>query len=375
MRNKPSVQTALLGALLLHLRSQRANSRSSLSAVTGLSPSTVGLYVDILLSGGYIAESGLEKGMLGRPKRTLGLLANAGWFAGIEFNAERLRAVGIDFAGVQQQELVSHFLPKVDKASVIAEIKKAVSTLAKNADGPLCSIGIGAPGIVDPMKGNAIHYAFIPDWKNVSLVATIERRFRVPVILENNLRAIALAERWFGGGRELDEYVVLGPRSGFGMAIVKDGRLMSGVHHAAGEIGNWHWPVDGKQGELHNALASPAVWRRLNGLSAKGRLPPDLYVALSKFANESGPVWRAIVDEYATLLSHLQLVLDSHTYFLHGPLTALGARFCQAIVDRIAVVTPLLQQSPLKLVPSTLGDDAGALGAASLAMEAWLPRR
>jgi len=375
MRNKQSVQIALLGSILLQLRSQRANSRSTLSKVTGLSPSTIGLYVDQLLSASWITETGLEQGVMGRPKRKLSLRAEAGWFAGIEFNAERLRAVCVDFAGVQKNALVTRLPAKVDTRTVLKEIKSLITELGNQAEGPLCAVGVGAPGIIDPVAGRALYYSCISDWRNVPLVAEIQRRFHTKVALENNLRAIALAERWFGGGRELDDYVVLGPRSGFGTAIVKDGKLVNGVHHAAGEIGCWTWPIGTKQLQLNDALSAPAVWRRLSGLSTKSKLPSDLYQALSAFSEESGKEWQSIVDEYSRLLELLQWMLDSHTYFLHGPQTALGERFCQAIVEKLKKRVPAFQDSMLQLVPSSLGDDAGALGAASLAMEVWAPER
>jgi predicted NBD/HSP70 family sugar kinase len=305
----------------------------------------------------------------------LSLRADAGWFAGIEFNAERLRAVCVDFAGNQKTSLVTRLPAKVDTRGVLKEIKNAIIELEKQAEGPMCAIVVGAPGISDPLAGRAIYYSFIPDWRNVPLVAEIQRRFETRVTLENNLRAIALAERWFGGGRGLDDYVVLGPRSGFGMAIVKNGKLISGSHHSAGEIGCWSWPIDGAQRPLHDVLSSPAVWRRLNELSEKSKLPSDLYQALSKFGEESGKEWQSIVDDYARLLELLQWLLDSHTYFLHGPQTALGERFCQAIVDKLIARVPAFTDTRLHLVPSKLGDDAGALGAASLAMENWVPDR
>ena len=171
MRNKPSVQTALQGSILLQLRSQRANSRSSLSKITGLSPSTVGLYVDQLLSASWITETGLEQGVMGRPKRKLSLRAEAGWFAGIEFNAERLRAVCVDFAGVQKNALVTRLPAKVDTRSVLKEIKSAITELGKQAEGPLCAVGVGAPGIIDKqpagiISGNAESFPGVNGSKN-----------------------------------------------------------------------------------------------------------------------------------------------------------------------------------------------------------------
>jgi hypothetical protein len=67
----------------------------------------------------------------------------------------------------------------------------------------------------------------------------------------------------------------------------------------------------------------------------------------------------------------LHLLLDSPSYFLHGPLTALGERFCSDIARQAATLMPSLRDMPPNIVVSSLGEDAGALGAASHAMEAW----
>ncbi len=188
--------------------------------------------------------------------------------------------------------------------------------------------------------------------------------------LDNNLRTIALAERWFGGAAELGDFVILGPRSGFGIAIVIGGRVVSGAEHAAGEIGRWPWADNT---ELHDALSSPAVWRRLTGKTKRASLPTDLHTALAGLADQRDDARTAIINDYAKVLASLHLLLDTHSYFLHGPLTALGEAFCSDTTNRIATLVPSLQNKPIRLSRSQLGDDAGALGAASLAMEKWAP--
>ena len=124
---------------------------------------------------------------------------------------------------------------------------------------------------------------------------------------------------------------------------------------------------------MHDALSSPAVWRRLAGVTSRARLPADLHAALEGLAQTEGGAWDIVVNDYARVLGLLHLLLDSSAYFLHGPLTALGTRFCTAITDQAMLLMPALSDMPLTIMPSSLGDDAGALGAASHAMEGWRP--
>jgi predicted NBD/HSP70 family sugar kinase len=376
MRKNPIVQRETLGAAVLQVRSGRATSRTTLSKALAISPSTTGLYVDHLIAEKFLHESGLNQGAMGRPRRILTTQSDAGWFVGVEFNAQRIQAVGVDFSG-SLKETVEVILPaEVMADQVIKSILACVAKLAAMMQGPLLSVGLGVPGLVDAQAGVGLYYAFIPDWKQVPLVELIGSKLNVPVILQNNLRAIALAERWFGLGHGLNDYVILGPRSGFGIAMVQDGKLIEGAHHTAGEVGRWPWPLDGGAGgsqELHHALSAPATWRRLAGVDVRARLPEDLRAGLAALAESSGTEWDAVCADYARVIGLLHLIINTGVFILHGPLTMLGERFCHSITESAFTQMPVLRTTGLKIVPSTLGDNAGALGAASLAMEAWLP--
>src|SRR5690606_1512748 len=144
------------------------------------------------------------------------------------------------------------------------------------------------------------NYRYIPEWSNVPVNPKLHERFKVPITLENNLRAIALAERWFGGGRDLSDYVILGPRAGFGIAVVQNGELARGVRQAAGEIGYWRWSLRSSEGkELQNAVSASAVWQRLSGEAAGSKVPRDLRRALADIANTSGSAWTEVVQDFA----------------------------------------------------------------------------
>ncbi len=376
MRKNPIVQRETLGAAVLQVRSGRATSRTTLAKALGISPSTTGLYVDHLIAENYLSESGLNQGPMGRPRRILSTQAEAGWFAGVEFNAQRVQAVGVDFSG-SLRATVELLLPAdVVTEQVIKSILTCVAKLATTMQGPLLSVGLGVAGLVDAQAGVGLYYAFIPDWNQVPVAEKIGSKLNVPVILQNNLRAIALAERWFGIGHGLNDYVILGPRSGFGVAMVQDGRVVEGAHHAAGEVGRWPWPlmggaIDGQ--ELHHALSAPATWRRLAGVDGRAKLPEDLRAGLAAVSDSAGPEWDAVCGDYARVIGLLHMIVDTGVFILHGPLTMLGERFCHSITDAACALMPALRNGGLKVVPSTLGDNAGALGAASLAMEAWAP--
>lgn len=377
MRTNPIFQAETLANVILQIRSGRAISRTTLGRTLGISPSTVGMYVDRLIEEKFLDEYGIRQGPLGRPRRLLKTRHEAGWFAGVEFNAQRVQVVGVDFSGKAVASVAESLPAEVDTQMIFKVIYRCIATLAGRLQGSLLSVGLGVPGLVDPKNGMGLHYAFIFDWNNVPVCQKISAKLGVPVILQNNLRAIALAERWFGLGHDLNHYVILGPRSGFGVAMVQNGVVLNGAQHAAGEVGRWPWPLGGsgevKSQELHHVLSAPATWRRLAGFSTKAKLPEDLRAALAVFANGKSPQWNAVCMDFARVIGCLQLLTDTEVFILHGPLTVLGESFCESITQAVHSLSPALAQSSTRIVSSTLGDDAGALGAASLAMEAWSP--
>lgn len=344
-----------------------------------LSPSTAGFYVDQLISRGLLEESGLDQGPMGRPKRALSTVASAGWFAGVEFHAARLQAVRVDFSGRFATPLAETLPASADAPAVVASVASIVQNLAADATGPLLAIGVGAPGVVDPRGGVGREYRYIAQWRDVAIVEALGARFRVPVSLEHNLRAVALAEQSFGGGKDIENFVCLGLRSGFGVGIVSGGRVVSGAHHAAGELGRWPWtgtpavPV-----ELQENLSAPAIYRRVKGLAADARTPADLREAFASdvprlFTKDSmDAVWQPVVGELARVIACLNLLLDPSAFFLHGPLTAIGPQFCGALTESARAQIGA-SSAALRVEPSVLGAEAGALGAASLAMGSWSP--
>lgn len=366
-------QQQLQARIILEVRSGRATSRRTLAGALKLSPTTAGQYVDDLIGAGLMMETGLEQGPLGRPKRMLSLKGEKGWFVGIEFNAERVQAVRVDFCGKQTGAQVRVLPASADAARVWGEIGEMIEKLREGAEGPLLGIGMGVPGVVDLERGVGVEYAFLPGWREVAVTGPMKAQYQVPVTLDNNLRVIALAERWFGDGLGLEDYVILGPRSGFGLAVVHGGRLMRGAHYAAGEAGRWPWPFLEGGRRVHDVLSAPGVWRRLAGVESKAMLPADLWDAIGGFKGETGLVWDEVVSDFAHFLGCVQMLLDTGTYFLHGPLTRLGRRFCDEVLAGMESQFPELRGSMPRLVGSSLGDDAGALGAVSLAMEKWVP--
>lgn len=371
MRTFKSTQQNMQARIVCEVRRGLIISRVALAEELEIAPSTMGIHVDELVRGGFLIESGTSQGAAGRPKRLLKLVPKAGWFAGVEFTGGRLQAVRLDFAGGVEEILVEALPERLSAKEMVKRIAHAVNRLHDGSVGPLLGAGIGSPGFVDPQTGTVIYSQFQPDWQNVPLAGLLTHQLRTRVLVENNLHVITLAERWFGEGRDEKDFAIVRARLGFGLGVVKDGRLLSGSHHAVGEIGMLPWPLEGGDKQVHEALSAVRVWKDLSGSAAS--VPEDLREAISHLTIEDNNAWQAVVTDYARVLGMVQLMMDARVFFLHGPLTALGERFCEAVMARSLECVTALKHSPLLLRPTKLGGEAGALGAASLAMETWNP--
>lgn len=99
-------------------------------------------------------------------------------------------------------------------------------------------IGIGVPSIVDVEKGIVYNVQNIPSWQEVPLKDLLEKRYRVPVYVNNDANCFAVGEKYFGRGKKYQNIVGLIMGTGLGAGIIVNDRLYSGTNCAAGEFGN-----------------------------------------------------------------------------------------------------------------------------------------
>lgn len=113
---------------------------------------------------------------------------------------------------------------------------------AAAAGAPIAAIGVGVPAVVHADTGTVGDEAHnVPELAGQPLAALLEARFKLPVFVDNDVNALALAEWRFGAGRGTRSLVLLAPGTGFGSGIVLDGRIVRGAHGFGAELG--HVPV------------------------------------------------------------------------------------------------------------------------------------
>ena len=373
MRTLKITHQHLQRQIIREIRLGRCTSRGLLAEELHASPSTIGLYVDRMIANGFLEESGLQQSGVGRPKRLLRAVRDAGWFAGLEFSGGILRVTRVDFDGTCAASFMLDLPMEISRAAMLQALSEALNRLRGETKMPLLGVGVGAPGFIDAEQGivRAALYPADPDWKNVPLAAELSALAGVPVQVCNNLNAIAYAEYYNPAAlHAMDDFAVARARKGFGFAMMKRGQFLPGAHQSIGEIGNWPWPLPhGPVGELHQRLSADAIWTRLAGTEPPSQM--KLREEMTRFANLTGPAWDELVSDFTLVFGMAQMIIDTGEFILHGPLNSLGQRFCEDIEKRALEMMPLLANTPLKVRHTTLASDAGSQGAAMLAMDAW----
>ncbi|OGC35189.1 transcriptional regulator, partial [candidate division WOR-1 bacterium RIFOXYB2_FULL_48_7] len=156
---------------------------------------------------------------------------------------------------------------------VIENIKKAIDTLIRGQRRKVSKIGIGVPGPILYDQGIVIEPPNLPGWKKVNLKKILEKEFKVPVFLDNDANCAALAEAYFGAGKNAQNFIYITVSTGIGGGIIINRQLYRGAIGAAGEFG--HMIIDphgypcgcGNIG-CFEAMASGTAIRRRAGMDA-----------------------------------------------------------------------------------------------------------
>jgi N-acetylglucosamine repressor len=384
--------------ILKQVRAQPGISRVELARKLQIAPSTVGNYAGRLLTEGFLIEDTEKVDFeMGRPPTALRLNPDGGQFIGVDFEARNIMAMAVDFSDHPLKQAHKDIDPSDSVDTVIEKIEQAISEVLPSNQGRLLAIGVGVPGLVNPIKGIAIHYKYIRGWQNVSLAAPLAKRFGVPVYLENTIRSMALAELWFGQGRGLKDWLCLGIRSGIGAGIVSGGQLQRGANNRAGEIGRWVSPKLPKAAsyfsdsgstsnmELQEVASVRAILAALERARQSGKKTflsaksgPLTFADVLDAAKQRDTLTLQIINVAAELLGwtvgELSFALNPSHVILAGPLTLLGEIMLHPLREYAQEVLRESGADVPAIINSTMGEYSGALGAAALAVHEWKPR-
>jgi predicted NBD/HSP70 family sugar kinase len=379
-------------AVLRAIRAGGPVSRAELSRMTGLSKPTVNGAVEVLLASGYlterIADVGASTRRPGPRARLLSFRGDLGHVLGIDIGANKVLAIVADLTGEVLGAARRQTRARARRnANSLLDLVGAATDDALAAAGvdrtSLEGVGVGTPGVVDPVSGRVTLAPQLGGWEGIQLASRLEPVFPCSVLVDNEVHLSVLAERWRGSAQGIDDalYVQLGV--GIGGGVLIGGDVYRGASGAAGEIG--YLPIfdvdagrDGL-GPFEHAAGGTAFARLGRRAVEAGESQalldlaggdPEAIDAETVFAAAEGgdEAAQRILDEVLQRLARgiasAVTILNPSTVIIGGGISRAGARLLEPLEPRIAALVPV----PPRVVLSSLGDEAVALGAARLAL-------
>lgn len=365
--------------------------RLDLSRDSGLSPATVTKIIAEMIEEGIVIETGLEDSQGGRPRTTLNIDPEYGYFIGVDVGETHVYVELFDIKlrtlrDIRYALTSNEILPE-EIARLIIDAVRTIQHDARIPDEKIIGIGVGVPGVVEREGGVSI---FAPNWgwHNVGLLDLLRDALRIPILLDNGAQAMALAEMWFGAGRGCNNMVVLLIGTGIGSGVIAEGKLYRGTSNSAGEWGHTCIELDGRacrcgsHGCIEAYAGAPGIIEQLqerdpNNPILRAGSQVETIRALNTAAQNGDPLALAVLSR----VSHTLGAGIANLINLFNPeLIVIGGWAGKLLSDtilpgvessvrRYALSQPL---SVVKLKVSELGWDGVSLGAANLALHVFL---
>lgn len=377
-------------------RSGDGLSRIELVEATGLSAQTVTNITRRLLGEGLIVEAGRTIKGPGKPRTTLALNAGSRLAVGVHLDPAVMTFVLLDLAGNVVQHSTRR-TPENDPRRIVQAMAGAIDDLLDRSgvDRDLVAgVGVATPGPLDAARGTVIDPPKLTSWHRVPLRAALAEATGMPVTLEKDTTAAAVAELWTGDDPPDASFLFVYLGMGIGTALVLDGDVVRGSSHNAGEVG--HIIVDpsgpvcacGQRGCVEVVCTPQAIVERAEraGVFADDRLGSDAESVDARFTElceraaagerEAGAVLERSAEHLAVLIAVLANMLDVDRVVLGGPFWARVSDFylsrLPALVDQRSATRAVRD---LPVAGTIVGEDVGAIGAACVVLDSVLSPR
>jgi N-acetylglucosamine repressor len=359
--------------VLNYVREREPISRAEIARETELQRSTISAIVEDLKTEGLVEEVGEGESTGGRRPTLLKLRAVGPIAIGVSITPTCTTVATSDLAGrvIDQEE----FLTDADKT--INQVIEVVRKFTTRHKGSIEGVGVSLPGLVDPSTGNALYIPYFL-WRDLPISEMISNAVGLPVVIDNDANAVALAELWFGRPEVNDarDFILVLVAEGVGTGIIFDGQVYRGQRGAAGEFGHM---VIGRGAPVPCSCGSDDCWEafaseraaiarylKLSGDSAETTFIEVVDRALSGEANAKA----ALVETARQLgvgISNLIIGFSPEAVVVGGEIARAWDLIESALTETIA--NSVRRGLPsARILPSTLGAKPTLRGALSLVL-------
>ncbi|MEM9249881.1 MAG: ROK family transcriptional regulator [Pseudomonadota bacterium] len=350
--------------VLGRVRAAGQTGRAEIARGSGLSTQAVSNIIADLLEDGLIAEQGVRAGGRGLPVVQYGLNPSGGYAVGVEIRPDAIFATVLDLCG---QALVSErqALGAGDRDQITADVQALTARVTAAAGVPharVLGVGIVMPGPFG-LTGLSGSGSELLVWQDVTPAKWFSDALGLPVIVENDANAAAVAERVSGVAQGLETYAFLYFGSGLGLGIVQNGRLIAGAYGNAGEIGHIPVPSAGGIVPLEAVVSRLSVQEHLRAAGVHVASGADLEAAFAAQLPAMTNWLGAAAEPLSHALTTIENLLDPETIILGGAMPDVILDHLLASVTlaersvsiRAARTTPRLMRGASGRMTATLG--------------------
>jgi len=301
---------------------------------------------------------------------------------GIDFGGTTIKSALIESGKVLHRGEVIDTLRTGDSDAIIEALLAEVEVLRRVRPDTV-AVGVGLPGIVDSVNGIVHRLANVPGWNAVPLRELLRNRTGLHAAIENDANAMAYAEWKYGAAHKGANVVCVTLGTGVGGGLILDGHLYRGSALGAGEIGQMSIDYQGRPGNFGNLgalekyVGNREIAARAQQLYEQaGKLVPIEQcnpAAMDDAALAGDPVaeqlWNLLGTEIGFTLANVVWLLNPDTIVIGGGVGRAGNLLFEPICRTIRSVTMPTFYENLKIVPAALGNDAGVIGSASVALD------
>ena len=235
-----------VSAVLKVIRDNGSLSRADVAKITGLTPASVTNITKMLIEDEYLVECKVGQSSGGRPPIMLELNPNARYVIGISIGVGMIDVVITNLsAEIILKKSIEINEERYDYDFVFKELVKLINEViecSKIEKEKILGAGVALHGIVNARTGMSIYSPYY-GWKEINIKEALENELNLGVYVDNDVRAMALGESWFGITKDISNFVTLNISNGIGAGIIINNKPYYGVDFSAGEIG--HIVVEG----------------------------------------------------------------------------------------------------------------------------------
>lgn len=366
--------------VLNKIRTSEPISRAQIAKETKLTPPTVSSIVRELMDQDLVMESTLGESLGGRKPTMLLVNKNGFYVIGIDAGPKTIECILSNLAGqIQDRVIVS-----IDTTSALTNdfflnlVKEGIYKVLANVKdrGKILGIGMAMHGVVDIETGTSL-VAPILQLKDIPIKEALEREFHLEVHIENDARAMALGESWFGEYGSVFNMVAVNLGSGVGAGVIIDGKLYHGAAGLAGEVG--HMTIDmhgdycecGNRGCLETFASAPSIVRQANKNMPEKNFQSSGEVY--KLATQNNQACIELLQQTGEAIGigliNLIHTLNPETIIIGGGVSKAKNFILEPIQETIQERGLTKEAKETAVYISNVGDDATILGAVALLLE------